>query len=366
MDRQQWDRILVLQTSFLGDTVLALPLLAEIKRRLPSAYIGVLCTPLGQEILRHCPSVDEIIIDDKTGLHRGWRGLWRIAAALRQKAFMVALTPHKSLRSALLLALARIPVRVGFRQSKGSFLFHRRVHRDPTRHDVERNLSLLEVLGIQPEDCDRVLRLPVAASAEESVRQHLLSLGAHPEKMIVGINAGSVWPTKRWAAQGFAEVISRLKAKYDCEVWLLGGPDDAQVEAEIQELCNGSALGLAGKLPLGELPAALGFCRVLVTNDSGPMHIAVARDVPTVAIFCATTPELGFYPYSDRSIVVEKKLHCRPCGSHGGLRCPLGTEDCIRLIRPEQVLMAVERLLASPKEGLKQTRNSYQPARVTI
>jgi heptosyltransferase-2 len=92
----------------------------------------------------------------------------------------------------------------------------------------------------------------------------------------------------------------------------------------------------------------------LITNDSGPMHIAVACDVPTVAIFCATTPGLGFYPYSGRSVVVEKELACRPCAAHGGRRCPLGTEDCSRLIPAEQVLRAVEHVLAGNAKPVSQ------------
>ncbi len=366
MDSKQWQRVLVLQTSFLGDTVLTLPLLIEIRRRLPAAYLGVLCSPLGRELLAHVPAIDEIIIDDKRGMHKGWRGMWRIAMVLKQKAFTVALTPHKSLRSALLLTLARIPHRVGFCQSKGGFLFHQRVNRDSQRHDVERNLSLLEVLGVKPEDCDRELRLTVSSPIRESVTERLRTFGAHPEKTIVAVNPGSVWPTKRWLPEGFAEVIKLIKLQYDCEVWLIGGPEDADVVAKIQKLCGDAAINLAGKLTLAELPAALGLCCVLITNDSGPMHIAVACSLPTVAVFCATTPELGFYPYSDRSVVIEKSLPCRPCSSHGGLRCPLGTEACIRLVEPQHVFRAVEGLLARSQQFHNPVPSGYNPARLTL
>ena len=117
-------------------------------------------------------------------------------------------------------------------------------------------------------------------------------------------------------------------------------------------------MNLAGKFSLRELPAAIGRCRVFVTNDSGPMHIAVARKVPTVAIFCATTPDLGFYPYSANAIVIEKQLACRPCTSHGGRRCPLAHENCIRQIRPQTVLTAMEKLIA---EKVKGDRDPFVP-----
>jgi heptosyltransferase II len=124
-------------------------------------------------------------------------------------------------------------------------------------------------------------------------------------------------------------------------------------------------VNLAGKIALSQLPAALSACRVLVTNDSAPMHIAVARSVPTVALFCATTPGLGFYPYSADSIVVEKELACRPCGSHGGRRCPLGTEDCIRLIPVDRVLRAVDDVLQGKNRASDLQRMDHLPAFVT-
>ena len=161
MDPRIWDKPLVVQTSFLGDTVLTLPLLTEIKRRFPDSKLSVLCTPVGQELLSGHPAVDEIIVDDKKKRDRGWFGLWRKAKLLGSKGFTMALCPHKSFRSGLLLFLARIPFRVGFAQSQSSFLFHVRVNRDAERHDVERTLSLLEALGIPTEECERALDLPI-------------------------------------------------------------------------------------------------------------------------------------------------------------------------------------------------------------
>jgi heptosyltransferase II len=361
-----WEKVLVVQTSFLGDTVLTLPLLSEIKRRFPSSQLSLLCTPLGQALLTGHPAVDETIVDDKRSADRGWLGLWRKAKLLRKKGFTMALCPHKSFRSGLLLFLAKIPYRVGFAQSKSSFLFHVRVNRNTGRHDVERTLSILEGLGIRTEECERGLDLPTTAETRQEVAQRLRSLGVDTSRLLVGLHPGSVWATKRWSAEGFARLIGMLKERYPCEILLFGGPEDAQVIAQVQNLCGGRAVSLVERIALPELPAALGLCKVLVTNDSGPMHIAVARAVPVVAIFCATTPALGFYPYSSKAIVLEKDLPCRPCSSHGGRRCPLGTEDCIRLIGPEQVFQAVERLLDSAGQPELEVANRYLPQFVTV
>jgi heptosyltransferase-2 len=317
--------------------------------------------------LSHHPAVDEIIVDDKKNSDRGWIGLWRKAKLLRSKGFTMALCPHKSFRSGLLLFLARIPLRVGFAQSQSSFLFHVRVKRDAERHDVERTLSILEGVGVRAEACERALDLPIRAGTREKVIREFESLGLNTSRMLVGVHPGSVWATKRWSVDGFARLIGMLKQRYPCEILLFGGPDDTAVIAEVQELCGGCGVSLVDRIALHELPAALGLCSVLITNDSGPMHIAVAEGVPVVAIFCATTPALGFYPYSSKAIVLEKDLPCRPCSSHGGRRCPLGTEDCIRLIGPEQVYQAVVQLLdrASPLED-SQVANRFLPQFVRV
>jgi heptosyltransferase-2 len=245
----------------------------------------------------------------------------------------------------VLLYLAGIPERIGFRESAGWFLYHRTVERAAACHDVERNLSILKAVGIDIDECRKELQLPTDPAIMDSVSRLLSSLGVDKERMIFGINAGSVWPTKRWHLRGFAGLMELLERKHSCRFLLFGGPQDGALVAELDRLSGHRAINLAGKLSLRELTSALDWCDVFISNDSGPMHMAVARGVPVVAIFCATTSSLGFYPYTAKAVVVEKDLPCRPCGSHGGRRCPLGTEDCIRRIQPEDVLRAVEELL---------------------
>jgi heptosyltransferase-2 len=366
MTAPSWDNVLVLQTSFLGDTVLTVPLLAELKRRFPVKRLTVLCQPGSRDLLQDHPAIDEIIVDDKKQEDRGIRGLCAKAAALRERGFTLALTPHKSLRSALLLYLARIPCRVGFRQSRGWFLFHRRAVRDGYRHDVERNLSILQAFGVRVEECQRALDLPVSAAVQQRVNEKLRSLGIGEQDKLIGINPGSVWPTKRWSAAGFAELIGLLKNEFACRVLLFGGPEDAPVIRDVQSRCGGAAVDLVDQISLHELAAAIGRCALFITNDSAPMHIAVARRVPTLAIFCATTPELGFFPYTKDAIAIGRELSCRPCSSHGGLRCPLGTEDCIRQIGANNVLECVRKLLGAEKPGVAPVRQSFEPDLVTI
>jgi len=360
------EKILVLQTSFLGDVVLTTPLLSALKRRFPSARLSVLCTPQAKPLLEGNPDIHEILTDDKKGDGRGWLGIWRKAKELRQKGFTMALSPHKSFRSGLLLFLARVPRRVGFRKSAGWFFYHHRVQRDPSRHDAERMLSLLQPFVSEHGGDRGELQVFADAGAEETVERLFRSLGISGNGVTFGINPGSVWATKRWTAEGYAELMVRLNERYRCEILLFGGPEDVKVVERIQRLSGQLGISLAGKIALRELVSAIGRCDLFITNDSAPMHIAVARGIPVVAIFCATTRALGFYPYSSRAVVVEKDLPCRPCSSHGGRRCPLGTEDCMRLIRSDDILRAVERLVEPKEERRSPVSDSRLPEVITL
>lgn len=360
------EKILVVQTSFLGDVVLTTPLLSAIRRRFPSAHLVVLCTPQAKVLLEGDPAVHEILTDDKRGESKGWRGVWRTAAALRARKFTIAFSPHKSFRSGLLLFLAGIPNRVGFRRSAGWFFYHHRVDRDASRHDAERMLSLLKPFGAAPETDGGELRVVADPRAESRVDELFRSLGVGRNGVTFGINPGSVWATKRWTAEGYAALMVRLKQKYRCDILLFGGPQDVAVVDRIQRLSGNLGVGLAGRINLGELVCAIGRCDLFITNDSGPMHIAVARGIPVVAVFCATTPSLGFYPYTSRAIVIEKNLPCRPCSSHGGRRCPLGTDDCMRLIGAEDVLRGIEKVLERSPERTPAARDAKLPEVITL
>lgn len=359
------ENILVVQTSFIGDVVLAQPLLAALRHEFPRSNLDVLCTPLTADLVRSNPHVDHVLAFDKRGEARGLRGLHRFAAELQARSYTIAVAAHKSFRTAWLITLARIPLRIGFRQSSGWFLYHRRVWRDAAQHEVLRNLSLLSGLGFDPREVEPDLTLAVAPDEYSSAQKKLEQLGAFQSQkpFLFGINPGSVWPTKRWSIEAFAGLIMALKGEYACEVLIFGGPDDVSTGKAIQQRCGDAAIDLTGCFKLAELPAALGRCDVLISTDSAPMHMAVARGVPVIAVFCATTPSLGFYPFSGKSVVVQKDLHCRPCGSHGGRRCPLGTYACIEGVGVKSVLDCVRRILEQPRAGVS---CSYLPEFVTV
>lgn len=339
-DARDGPSLLVVQTSFLGDVVLTTPLLTALRQRVRPRRLDVLVRPEAVAFVRGHPDVDGVLVDDKRGADRGLGGLWRTARRLRRERFDVVVSPHRSLRTALVLAAAGIPRRVGFADSRGAVLFHERVPRDRRRHDVERNLALLAPFGPAIEPAPPMF-LPVDADAAARASA-LVPDGSGP---LIGVAPGSVWATKRWTVAGFAAVVRALTAD-GARVVLLGGPADQAVAAEVAARAGGTATVLAGRTDLATMVAVVDRLALLVANDSAPMHVACARDVPVVAIFCATTPALGYGPRGARAVVVEADLACRPCGTHGGRRCPRGTDDCMRLVTPDVVLGAARALLA--------------------
>jgi heptosyltransferase-2 len=330
----------VAQTSFLGDVVLTTPLVSALRARLAPRRLAVLVRPEAAALVAGHPDIDAVLIDDNRGRDRGIAGALRTIRRLRDHRFDLAVSPHRSLRTALVLAAARIPRRVGFRDSRGAALYHERVARDRRQHDVARNLALLAPFG---DGTSPAVRLHVPVAAEAAARAAtLMPPGDGP---LVGLAPGSVWATKRWTLDGFAAVAAGL-VRDGARCVLLGAPDEAALAEEVAVRSGRRVAVLAGRTDLATLVAVIDRLALLVCNDSAPMHIAGARGVPVVAVFCATTPALGYGPSGGHDVVVEADLACRPCARHGGRRCPRGTDDCMRLVTPEAVLAAARAVLA--------------------
>jgi heptosyltransferase II len=325
-------RILVVQTAFLGDVVLVTPLLQALRLKYPTAHLALLTTPTGAEILAGFPALNEILSFDKRKRDRGTRATLALGRKLREARFDLALCPHRSARTAVLTALARIPHRIGFADSALPWLYHTAVARDFSRHEVMRNLQLLNPLGGPPPGFQAVLALGSAQNLD------LQQLGLSGNGLKVGLCPGSVWPTKRWTAHGYAGLADLLQEQFHAKVYLLGAPQDAAVAAEVAGLCRQPVRNLAGRTTLAELVGVIDRMNLLVTNDSAPVHIASARRVPVVAIFGPTVPAQGFAPFQERAAVVELPLDCRPCGAHGPRTCPLGHFRCMNDLQPRQVL----------------------------
>lgn len=334
--------ILLVQTGFLGDVVLSTPVISSLKKIYPDAAITLMTTPLAAPLVEHHPGVTEVIRYDKRGRDRGLSGLLGMARLLRSRRFFAAFSLHKSYRTALLLAAAGIRPRYGFSEAALPWLYTKTAPRTGAGHEVLRNLALLRVLGREPESLDQSMQVsfPAEMAAAVSIR-----CGLPASDRLVGIAPGSVWATKRWTAGGFAEVARRL-ADDGWRVVLIGGPDDAAVGAEIEGQSGAVLYNMIGKLSLLESACLIAQLRLLISNDSAPLHLASAARTPVVALFCATVPEFGYGPWGvDSEILGVSGLSCRPCGRHGGQTCPTGTHACQRQLSADTVFQAAVRLI---------------------
>jgi heptosyltransferase-2 len=332
-------RMVLIQTAFLGDAVLTTPLIQGLRTAYPEAHLSLVCTPETADVFAKHPGISEVITYDKRGSQRSFPAMLRFAGDLRKRRFDAAFVPHRSMRSALLAWLAGIPRRIGFSSSQGKLFLTDIVPFEWGVHDVERNLALLKAVGA--EKYSGGLSLSADADAGRIVEERFSAEGIIRGERILGINAGSVWATKRWLPERFAEVADRAVRDLGAKVVFFGGLKDRPAVEAVRRAMKENAVDWSGKTLLRELIAAISRCSVFLTNDSGPMHIAVAGQVPVVAIFGPTTKELGFFPYGNGHVVIEKDLKCRPCGLHGSDRCPLGHFECMKRISTEEVFAAV-------------------------
>lgn len=333
------ENILVVQTAFIGDVILTTPLIRALKEGFPRALLSVLVIPATAEVLEGNPRIDEIIVYDKRGKERGAIDFLKLMARLRRQRFDLAIIPHRSLRSALLAYLARIPERVGFDTSAGSLLLTEKVAYRKGVHEVERNLDLARHLGL--EVAGSVLEVFPGSGDHEFASRFLEQRGVCANDLLIGMSPGSVWATKRWLPERFARVADWLQEENGARVILFGGEGDRKLCQRIRGMMAEKPIIAAGLTSLRQSAALMARCRVFLSNDSAPVHLAVAMGVPVVAIFGATVPAFGFGPYGDGHVVIEKDLDCRPCGVHGGNVCPRGTFECMEAIGAAKVYEAV-------------------------
>lgn len=338
------NKIGIFQTSFIGDSVLTTPLIKKTAKLFPDSKIVVITRPQTQDIFRPMPEVSEIILNEKTGWNKIF-GVWKTAKAIKASGIDILLVPHRSFRSALIAWLSRVPVRIGFTSSEGWFLYTKTVPFSWMIHDAERNLSLLQGVVKEKFTAEK-LSMSYTTSAEENVARLMKDFNLEG-KTLVGIHPGSAWPTKCWPMDYFVELISRLETELHVQTVIVGGgKKDAELGEKICQLSQGHCANLCGKTSLADLMALMTHFKLFITNDSGPMHIATAFNVPTLAIFGPTTRELGFFPYGKGHRVVEvKDLACRPCALHGGKKCPLGHFKCMRDIHASRVFENAKEML---------------------
>lgn len=341
-------KILIRSVNWIGDAVMTTPAIAAIREYFPHAEISMLANGLVSQLFAHHRGIDKIITFDRNGLHGGIFGRLRLAAELRKYNFDLVIILPNSFDSALVPWLAGIPSRMGVCLDGRTLLLNKRcniVKGVSGEHEVAYYLNLVKCFDISGSCIDPFLC--VAPQEEEDVATLLQAHGVRADDFVLGINPGASYGSaKRWYPDRFAQVARRLASEWSAKIVVFGGPGEIEIAVDIENSLEGSVLNLAGKTSVRELMALIKRCNFFISNDSGPMHIAAAFDVPLVAIF-GSTDHRGTAPYSKNSVVVRKSVECAPCKLR---ECPKD-HSCMTSITAEDVVSAARKLYLEEQKG---------------
>ncbi|MBM2816994.1 MAG: hypothetical protein HW421_3756 [Ignavibacteria bacterium] len=341
-----YKRIAILQTAFLGDVALTLPLAQTIKNFNTNAEIYFITTPKAAPIARLASVIKEAIIFDKRSEHKGFAGIKNLAHKLEELNIDCILVPHRSLRSTLVAYYSKANLSVGFNKCAFSFLYSIKIPYYFHQHETERNLSLLKVFkefkDISPAALDEV-ELSISQYDQKYANELLNAKGILPENKLIAIAPGSVWETKRWQESSFQQLCSKLSIHgYKCII--IGSGEDAPICERIAQ--NTGAVSLAGECSIPQTISLLQRTQLLISNDSAPVHFAGLAGCPVIAIFGPTSPMFGFGPKSKNSrILGNNELSCRPCSIHGSRKCPIKTHICMKSITADDAYNAALQIL---------------------
>jgi heptosyltransferase-2 len=340
IDPGKINRILVRQTNWIGDAVMTTPAMGAIRATFPRAEIVVTANPLVAELFRHHPDCDRVVVFDKKGAHRGARGMLRFAGELRRERFDLAVLLQNAVEAAVIAVLAGIPRRAGYRTDGRRLLLTHGVtvgEAEKRLHHTDYYLHILEAVGIGGGK--GALRLQCTAEELDWARK---TLG---DGEFVAVNPGAAYGSaKRWIPERFAEVGDCLAKEYGIRVVLTGGPGEVEIGRDIEAAMSSRPLNLVGRTGVRQMMAVLSLCRLMVTNDSGPMHVAAAFGIPIAAIF-GPTDHTTTSPLAENCRIIRKEIDCAPCLLR---QCPTD-HRCMEAVSVRDVLAGARQLLG--REG---------------
>jgi heptosyltransferase-2 len=332
-------KVVVVQTAFIGDVVFTSPLVHAIKTTYPETSLTLLVRPSSAEVAECIPGVDRVLTFDKRGEESGPLGTWRAAKRIRREKYDLLISPHRSARTATLAWLTGIPLRVGYKNGLGRMAYHVAVPPDAEEVcSLTQDFGLLKKIGIEPAGTRLRLKGPEGKwpYIEEYFGRHGLTM----QSKLVALCIGAYWPTKRWPHVYFASLGESLKER-GYEPVLFGGPNERSIATQIEEALKVPLVSCVGNT-LAESAALLEKCEMAVGGDSGLTHMARALGVPTVLIYGPTDPRM--HTFGEKTKVLTAKVKCRPCSRHGQRKCSERHHDCMRMVSPENVLDALKEI----------------------
>ncbi len=328
-------KILVIKLSALGDVILIIPSLRALRKKYPEAWIAVLVGRRSRKIIRNCPYVDDVIVYEASDkVHP--LPLVRMSRLLAREDYDLVVDLQNNRSSHFMAFFCGAPIRAGYHNRKWSFFLNRRVKgSQAVMQPLEHQFQALKLVGV--ESYDKQLEFWTERSEEERVSEFLASQWISPSQILVGINPGASprWPTKQWPAENYAKLCDELAKRNICAV-LTGSADEEVLIRQIAALCRHKPINASGKTSITELAGLIRRCKVFVSSDSAPMHIAASVGVPLVAIFGPTDPKRHLVPPAHYRIF-RGEVPCSPCYLR---HCSLGLV-CLKKIAVAEILESV-------------------------
>ncbi len=328
-------RILVIQTAFLGDAILATSVLESLHEAFPATRLDFLVRQGHESLFDGHPFLYRVLVWNKQ--KDRYRNLWQLLRDIRAQRYDQVITLQRFASTGFLTTFSGAKQRIGFDKNPFAFGFTTtKPHKlEAGTHEIERNFTLIE------DKVGEVVQPPRLYPAEA----HRQAVKKYQSGPYICLAPASIWFTKQYPAERWAALLAALPATYS--VCLLGSPADVDLGEKLIGLSSrkASVTNLCGQLSFLESAALMQGAAMNYVNDSAPMHIASAVNAPVCAVYCSTVPSFGFGPLSDRSFVVEAEevLPCRPCGLHGHRACPEGHFRCSLDIKTEQLLSVLEK-----------------------
>ncbi len=331
-------RILVIKLRYVGDVLLATPVLSRLREGFPGAHIAMLVNPGTDGVVWGHPAVDDVLVVERGNPARQWRFMRELRA--RRYDHVVDLTDSD--RSAVLARLSGAPVRIGYNSENRwrGYLYTRIVEADRFgMHQVRYHLKVTEALGLTGPPPPPVL--VVSPEARSTAERLLKEAGCESSRPLVCLHPGARWWFKSWPAERFAALADRVQADTSAQALFLGGGQEQDAAARIAGAMKTPFRSLVGRTGLQELGAVLARAALHVGNDNGPMHMAAALRVPVIGLFGPSDPAV-WGPWGDGHRTFYKGLDCRACFHPD---CFRGEQNCMRLITLEEVWEAVRKML---------------------
>ncbi|MDR0408295.1 MAG: glycosyltransferase family 9 protein [Campylobacteraceae bacterium] len=339
-------KILVTFLMHLGDLILVTPFIRALRKAAPNSYITMLVDDKLKDVVMFNPNLNQVITIDKKGRDNTIMSLVKCAKDLSSQNFDMVINLHPNERCSFICTFTKTAFRTGTSHALFRWRWDRYIKLDRTLHAADMYLEVLKKLGIRDISNNGLEIFPSSAHFKEADNFWHLN-GVKPDDKLVGFNIGSAVITKRWANERFAKVADILTME-GYKIVFFGGKMDMNMVDNAASCMRTNPIIATGNFSIGALAAAMRRCSLIITNDSGPMHVAISQKTPIVALYGPSNPKL-YGPYTKNAIVVKANPPCDGCKK--GMRHTCNDLQCMKRLTVEQVIKASEKMLKKNKKA---------------